>query len=471
MSPEAILDVSGAAGSGGRGHHTPLLKLGRPSDIWSLGCILYQMVYGRTPFAELPLIQKLHAIVDPSYSVAFPPLDNADLLDVLKACLSRDPSQRLPIAGPAGLLQHPFLRPRARTVTVTVEKEVPVQVPAVPPGCVALDQAGISSLIAALGAHFSHPSSAGGSNSSNNSLEGLASAVMRSLLASPSCDSGSNGGAGTGSGSSIEGDGRSCGPTAAADVASAVRAAVASLPKSPQPSGLSSVAAAAAAAAAARRPTQAVAAAATTDADDEEDEDEMQPASLALAAADATAASVDQAMPPPPPRPVGIGSSSNSRGHPQSSSIANAPRPSAPPVFSAAAVRQQAARLRPTAKQQQQQQQSAAAAALEGGALPGASASSGGGAASSLKAAIQERASSLRHIAPSSSAAAADDKENGQQRHGVAAKPVAPAGSGLEAALRSGLNARFAAGTAAIVASNSNDDTTSMDLTWSSAGR
>ncbi|KAG6918317.1 hypothetical protein DXG01_015175 [Tephrocybe rancida] len=62
MSPEAIELPDGMR----------RLKVGRPSDIWSLGCILYQMIYGCPPFQHLNVYQKMKAIPDSAHVIEFP---------------------------------------------------------------------------------------------------------------------------------------------------------------------------------------------------------------------------------------------------------------------------------------------------------------------------------------------------------------------------------------------------------------
>lgn len=113
ISPEALIDTSSHRGTTPFGKKNMDMKMGRSSDIWSMGCILYQMIYGRTPFADLGLVHKLQAIVSDECQISYPtvPATYQSALDVVKLCLQRDPKLRPGIIGEGGLLAHRFLKP------------------------------------------------------------------------------------------------------------------------------------------------------------------------------------------------------------------------------------------------------------------------------------------------------------------------------------------------------------------------
>ena len=99
--------VSSIEGSSGVLDELPKFKTSRASDIWSLGCILFQLSQGHPPFWEFSLIQKINAIVNNSLKIKY--FSSVDFLqfDVINNCLKRQPDSRPNISE---LLIHPFLR-------------------------------------------------------------------------------------------------------------------------------------------------------------------------------------------------------------------------------------------------------------------------------------------------------------------------------------------------------------------------
>jgi serine/threonine-protein kinase TTK/MPS1 len=107
-----------------------VMRIGKPSDVWSLGCILYQMVYGRPPFAHITnQMHRIAVIRDAAqHTIAFPAAGLGDvplptgLVRTLRRCLAHDPARRPTIA--ALLHEHDgFLYPDAERAGVVQMSE------------------------------------------------------------------------------------------------------------------------------------------------------------------------------------------------------------------------------------------------------------------------------------------------------------------------------------------------------------
>lgn len=92
-------------------------------DLWALGCIIYEIHIGRTPFFGRSL-GDIYLEVQ-NMSIEFPSTCSSEFVSIVKALLQMDPKDRIGYNGYDNLKTHPFFAgiDRVEATSVMIQRE------------------------------------------------------------------------------------------------------------------------------------------------------------------------------------------------------------------------------------------------------------------------------------------------------------------------------------------------------------
>lgn len=101
MAPEALIDINQSLLPMKEStEQKNTWKVGKPSDVWSCGCIIYQMIYGKPPYGGYSGNQRIMAIMNPQVKIQYPETGIGGIkvpqsaVDLMQNCLARIPDDR-----------------------------------------------------------------------------------------------------------------------------------------------------------------------------------------------------------------------------------------------------------------------------------------------------------------------------------------------------------------------------------------